>query len=1520
MAVTEQTRTQLIGLSVAMLGQAPGAKQLQEWIDALNDGMSLGDLAEHIADSEAFKSQYGLSTNEEFAADFLAAVMDGNASEAALAAAEPVVVGALNDGSSQAGIALLLVNVLMDLAGDEDSVLFADYGKAAKAFHNKVMVAEYHTLNAKMDEPSSSVLEGVTDDPATVEAAKKDIDSPPADAVFGEPGAFGLDENASGAETPVAVGRVEATDANGDEVTYRLVDAPDGFAIDAATGAVTYTGEGLDHEAAATVELTVHASSTGANGQPTEVPLAVTVNVNDIQESDAVFKDAMLSIDENEAEGMVGTVTATDAEGDAVAYRLAEGSPEGFSIDGATGAVSYKGDGLDHEEAATVDLTVIATSIGASNMATDVSKTFTVNVGDVDDVPDAPQTFDLTPGRDVHPEFTGGDADDTFFAVPERSNEGNYVPVLDDFDSLDGGGGVDTLRISNSGLDEDVELGVETIKNIENVVIDAVRQGIDADLTGYEGLKMVELNRFGPASDVTVIVDDGATISTKREFGGDKVTLVGAAGTVDIKAGGNTAVQIGSAGETESVMVKGGASVTIGKNATGTVQSQTVTSVSVDGVKREGGRPDQEDSGTFDPLRDTNGFLTNQTGSALISITTGAAADGSGGTPIARVGLGDDGETLTNAFAGTPIPVMYSWDHDGDEEAADDFSATPPETAPLTVTAELKFDVKNGGLAFGKITLITGYTANADGVFVNDTNNDFTIQPDALAKANVSVPVRTAYTSAPIGKKDADPKNITVGAMPTVEVHSDEIKDIELHNTQAIAVVKNDSKTDDDKPMPEDLAVTVNKYGKKGANMAGDLYIDGTGSAANIALTVVGDSWVDLHSNAVKKLDITANADLTLTVNKFDTTGDKAPMDGEEDGVSKTLESVTVSGEGGVTMNGLNGMDKLASIDAGESSGKNSFKSTGEDAELDALKTAMGGSGSDTFALATSLRGKLESVHTGEGNDVVMIDGDYRDGGLKVDLGAGEDTFHGSEGNSESRIDGGEGRDRLRLTKDGATYKDGDKTLSIYQNFEILDLGGGTGAYDIGRLGVDTLEVNKSTTGVTANNVGGGTALKVSAEDAGEGTTAVLTYNFASSVNTAGSIIDGGTTNILNVSLMARGGETDTAAPNGGTQSGIADLTITLDEDLVAMTIDSDASVASAATGRGVTSRHYENKVTVAGTSSALEEVKITGDAMTNLGGTGLNSLEYVNAGESGAGVTVSAAANTGAGATRVRLVGSNHDDTLTLGDFAGGTAITTRNVLMGNGGDDMLTGGTGMDLLNGGAGADMLNGGGTTGTEDRFVYNAASESQVSFSRNKDVSSIYDAKGYDVIDGFEAGVDKIHLSKALEAIVKAGGVKHVNEWGNGVSATPGVGELIGPGWKPVDNDGTPGGPATATVRIDGDGTGRTTATGSNDGSTPDGGAANLFDFIGDGRGLFLTTVQGQPNDFSSAPSRTVKNSVALIAQDSGTVGTVDAGDGIWLLVDVDADSNFDADTDMVIFLDGLAVAPTSFVATTDFSS
>ena len=1412
-----------------MLGSAPGTDLLNQWIASMvDDGMTLEDIANHIAASDAFQATYPrLLTNEEFATSMLDSLIGGEEVSAALKEqAVAIVAGLLNDGMTRGALALAVVGALSDIAAQgADHPAYADLGGVAEAVANKIEVATYHTIEKRMADTSSDVLVGVTSDDATVDEAKHDIDSPPADAVFDMVGELSLTENADGSgmagdeNAPISVGHVTASDANGDAVTYSIKDNPDGWAI---------------------------------------------------------LED---------------------------------------------GKLCYIGTGVDYETTPSVDLTIVATSIGANGEETSVEQMVTVEIGDVDDLPDEPMRFVLTPTID---DWTGGDADDTFVAQPVAQVSNVFQDVLNPFDSLDGGAGVDTIHIFGVDPDDTLSLGAEDISNIENVVINTVG-GVNADLTDWDGVEMVDLRRFGSESDVTVIVDDGATVSTSRTFGGD-VTLVGAAGDVSIKAGGSSDVNVGSMGYTETVTVTGGGDVTIGKNADGGGQSATVTRVSASKVAPNLGTDTTEPSGTFDPTTDTNGFLTNQNGSALIEITVGST-DGAvtDDNTVRRVGLDDDGVTLTNAFTGAAIEGgTYSWDHDGDKADADadaNPSASPPTpatTAPLAVNAELKFDVNSGGVVFGKITEITGYTANSDGVFVNDDeDNNTTIEPDAIDGDRV--PVNVAFTSTPIGKEDADPESVMVGAMPTLTINSDAIADVSLASTEAIVLVHNNSKTADGKNMPEDLSVTVDKYGSFNSNgsvkQMGKLCIDGAGSAETIMIDVDGASAFYLASNTVKTLGISGDARLVLDVNKF-------TADNPDTGPSETLASVTVSGAGGVTMNSLDGMKKLKSIDASGSSGKNSFKSM---AELAALTMVEGGSGGDTVELTTSLRGKLESIDTGDGDDTVMISGDYRDGGLMVDLGAGDDTFHGSEGNEDSRIDGGDGRDTLRLSEDGATYKDGDKTMSIYSNFEILDVGGGQGTYNVGRLGVDTVVVNKGTegTGVTLNNVGGGTALDVSAEKAGTGTTAVVAYNFADDVNVAGSLIDGGTTNILNVSLMAKGGSGGTKTAPG---NGAVELQITLDEDLLAMTIDSDASVHRTAAGRGVTSGHYQNKVMVGGASSALQEVKITGDAMTELSGTGLTSLQYVNATESGAGVTVNASS---ADTARVRLTGSDHKDKLTAGDFDGTAgdplAVTARNILKGNGGDDVLTGGTGRDLLEGGAGADTLSGGDADGTEleDRYVYKAASESMVTFSRNKDNPSVYDAKGYDMIMDFTSGTDKLHLSKALEAIVKAGSIKEVDEWGARTSATPSLGENASlTGWKPVDDDGTPGGDSTATIRIDGDGTGRTTATGSNDGTAPDGGAANLFDFIGDGRGLFLTTVAGPTGDFGPT-TRTVKNSVALIAQDSdqgdNEIETAETGDGIWLLVDVDADGNFDADTDMVIFLSGV-VTDAGFNATTDISS
>ena len=364
-----------------------------------------------------------------------------------------------------------------------------------------------------------------------------------------------------------------------------------------------------------------------------------------------------------------------------------------------------------------------------------------------------------------------------------------------------------------------------------------------------------------------------------------------------------------------------------------------------------------------------------------------------------------------------------------------------------------------------------------------------------------------------------------------------------------------------------------------------------------------------------------------------------------------------------------------------------------------------------------------------------------------------------------------------------------------------------------------------------------------------------------------------------------------------------------------ALIVDSEAQVHRTAAGNGVKSGHYQNVVEVeaAGTpaapTSSIQEVRITGDAKTELKGAGLASLKYVDASGSGGGVTVDATADndgTGTAATNVvTLIGSNRKDVFMASNIADGTSM---NKLSGNGGDDELTGGTGKDSLNGGAGGDKLKGFAgateTTATRDLFVYNAASDSQVSFKEQEDGS--FKEQGYDIITGFDSGpatettADRIVVSKTLFAAL-AGNIKNTAaEWDD---------------WMRVDTDGTTGGDDfTATTFIDGDANEGVAADAT---AIPpvvqadaDGGAKDLYSFIGNGKGLFRSREIDADRAADTNPTGiyTAEYSMAVVEQDSGIRNTVDAGDGTWVLFDVDGDGDFDAGTDMVIFLAGVLSA------------
>ena len=176
--------------------------------------------------------------------------------------------------------------------------------------------------------------------------------------------AFELDENRDGREEPVALGAVSATDPDaGDTLTYAIAgDDADLFAIDGASGALSYIGPSEDYESEPNLyEFTVTVTDRGG----LSATAAVSVEILDVNEAPAFeFESYAFELAENRIGPVeLGTLTATDPDaGDTVTYGIAAGDTALFTIDAASGALSYIGPGEDYESEPNVhELTVSAT-------------------------------------------------------------------------------------------------------------------------------------------------------------------------------------------------------------------------------------------------------------------------------------------------------------------------------------------------------------------------------------------------------------------------------------------------------------------------------------------------------------------------------------------------------------------------------------------------------------------------------------------------------------------------------------------------------------------------------------------------------------------------------------------------------------------------------------------------------------------------------------------------------------------------------------------------------------------------------------------------------------------------------------------------------------------------------------------------------------------------------------------------------------------------------------------------------
>ena len=303
---------------------------------------------------------------------------------------------------------------------------------------------------------------------------------------FGEAGyGFELSEAADGRVSGVLLGTVLAVDPNGESLSYGIVGGNGSglFALDGASGELSYVGSGEDFEGGVTShKLTVRAS----DGTHT-IDTTVTVAITDAAEGPA-FGEASYAFELAEnADGSVerlslGAVTATDPDGDVVRYSLSGGNDSSlFAIDETSGELYYVGAGEDYESGSGPHKLTVRASDGAHTIDT----TVTVTITDAAEAPafgEASYAFELSEnvdgsvnrlslgvvtatdpdGGSVRYSLAGGNGSG-LFAIDAVSGELFYVGAGEDFES--GAGSYElTARASDAAHTMDTTVTV-TVTN-----------------------------------------------------------------------------------------------------------------------------------------------------------------------------------------------------------------------------------------------------------------------------------------------------------------------------------------------------------------------------------------------------------------------------------------------------------------------------------------------------------------------------------------------------------------------------------------------------------------------------------------------------------------------------------------------------------------------------------------------------------------------------------------------------------------------------------------------------------------------------------------------------------------------------------------------------------------------------------------------------------------------------------------------------------------------------------------------
>ena len=165
MAITTQMRTDVSKLYVALFGRAPDGEGLGYWVQQLDAGQSMTQIANTMYATAPARAYFpSFATNGEIIASFYVNVL-GRTADAQGAAFWTAKLNA--SGATPGSVIAEMINVVTNYGGTDPAGL-----TSAALFNNKVAVAQWYGEQNGTIAGATTILSGVTSDAATVTAAK----------------------------------------------------------------------------------------------------------------------------------------------------------------------------------------------------------------------------------------------------------------------------------------------------------------------------------------------------------------------------------------------------------------------------------------------------------------------------------------------------------------------------------------------------------------------------------------------------------------------------------------------------------------------------------------------------------------------------------------------------------------------------------------------------------------------------------------------------------------------------------------------------------------------------------------------------------------------------------------------------------------------------------------------------------------------------------------------------------------------------------------------------------------------------------------------------------------------------------------------------------------------------------------------------------------------------------------------------------------------------------------------------